>query len=48
MDEVAIFNVVLDEDTIKDISDKGWDKFLAVSSKGKLATAWGALKTQQR
>ena len=48
LDEVAIFNVVLDEATIKDIYEQGWDKFLAVSSKGKLATAWGALKTQQR
>ena len=46
LDEVAIFNVVLDKDTIKAISDKGWDKFFAVSSKGKLATAWGEIKTR--
>ena len=26
--------------------EKGWGKFLAVSSKGKLAIAWGDIKTQ--
>ncbi len=46
LDEVAIFNVVLEQETIKDIYEKGWGKFLAVSSKGKLATAWGDIKTQ--
>jgi WD40 repeat protein len=46
LDEVAIFNVVLDKETIKDIYARGWDKLFAVSSKGKLATAWGDIKTQ--
>ena len=46
LDEVAIFNVVLDEETIKNIYERGWDKFFAVSSKGKLTTAWGNIKTR--
>ena len=46
IDDVAIFNVVLELDVIKDIMKKGLEGFAAVSPSGKLATAWGAIKTQ--
>ena len=48
LDEVAILNVALDKDIIKAIYEKGWDKFFDVSAKGKLATAWGDIKTRKR
>lgn len=44
IDEVAIFNVAIDEKDIKQISTKGFSSVLAVSPKGKLATVWGDLK----
>ena len=44
IDEVAIFNVVLDEKQIKEIYNKGLAA--AVSRRGKLATAWGGIKTE--
>ena len=42
MDELAIFNVALTEDNIKSFM-KGYST--AVSPSGKLATAWGKIKT---
>ena len=45
IDEVALFNVALDENTIKSIMNKGLEGALAVSPSGKLTTAWGAIKT---
>ncbi len=49
MDEVALFNVVLTEDQITDIVEKGLARTLgaeAVSPNGKLATAWGKIKRE--
>ena len=49
MDEVALFNVVLTEDQITDIAEKGLARTLgaeAVSLNGKLATAWGKIKRE--
>jgi hypothetical protein len=44
IDEVAIFNVAVDEKDIKQIMSKGFSSVLAVSPKGKLATVWGDIK----
>jgi hypothetical protein len=44
IDEVAIFNVVLTEDDIKDIMNKGLEGMTAVSPSGKLTTTWGDIK----
>jgi len=46
IDEVAIFNVVLTEDDITTIMNKGLSSMLAVSQSGKLTTTWGDLKQQ--
>ena len=49
IDEVALFNVVLTEDQVTEIAQKGLARALgaeAVSPNDKLATAWGKLKTQ--
>jgi len=46
IDEVAIFNVALSEDDIKDIMKTGFKAILAVSPAGKLARIWGDIKTQ--
>ena len=51
LDEVAIFNVPLEEDDIVDIMNDGLEVFTglraAVGAKGKLATAWGSIKANQ-
>jgi hypothetical protein len=47
IDEVALFNVVLSEDDINSIMDKGLEKatgMSAVSSAGKLTTTWAGIK----
>ena len=47
MDEVALFNVVLTEDQITEIAEKGLARTLgaeAVSPNDKLATTWGKIK----
>ena len=46
IDEVVIFDVVLEESDIQDIMDDGLSSLLAVSQSGKLATAWGSIKKQ--
>ena len=49
MDEVALFNVILTEDQIAEIAQKGLARALgaeAVSPNDKLATVWGELKTR--
>ena len=48
LDEVFISKkgVAFTEEDIQTIFEKGWDKALAVSPAGKLATAWGAVKAQ--
>lgn len=49
MDEVALFNIVLTEDQITEIAQKGLARALgaeAVSPNDKLATAWGKIKTE--
>jgi len=45
LDEVAIFNVALNEDDIKSIM-KGFQSILAVSPTGKLTTTWSTIKNQ--
>ncbi len=47
LDEVAIFNVVLSKDDINRIMNDGLKAGFAVSSAGKLATAWAAVKNQR-
>ena len=44
IDEVAVFDVVLDEDDFKDIITKGLKAIAAVFPTGKLTTTWGSLK----
>ena len=44
IDEVAIFNVVLEKEDIQAIMNKGLSSMLAVSSSGKLTTTWGDIK----
>ena len=49
MDEVALFNIVLTEDQITEIAEKGLARTLgaeAVSPNDKLATTWGKIKTK--
>ena len=50
LDELAIFNVVLEEDEIMDIATGGLQEFLtipeSVEHSGKLASTWGKLKEQ--
>lgn len=48
IDELAVFNVALDEKDINTIMNEGLEKGagLAVSPKGKLATVWAEMKTQ--
>jgi hypothetical protein len=46
MDDVAIFNVALNETDIKEIMNTGVSGKLAVSSSGKLATTWAIIKSQ--
>ena len=49
MDEVALFSIVLTEDQITEIAEKGLARTLgaeAVSPNDKLATAWGKIKTE--
>ena len=47
IDDVAIFNVALEENDVKNISDNGLKAALgskSVDSSGKLATTWGDVK----
>lgn len=46
IDDVAIFNVALTEDSISSIMKNGLKFIFAVSSKGKLAGVWGDIKAQ--
>jgi hypothetical protein len=46
LDEVAVFNVALAGEDIERIATEGLSRMSAVSSAGKLATAWGAIKTR--
>ena len=46
LDEVAIFSDALTEGDVKEIRKKGFQTILAVSPRGKLAVAWGKVKTQ--
>ena len=45
IDEAGIFSVALSEAEIREIMSKGFQNILNVSPRGKLATAWGALKS---
>jgi len=44
IDEVAVFDVVLEEDDFKIITTKGLRDIAAVFSIGKLTTTWGSIK----
>ncbi len=44
IDEVAIFNVVLEEDDLKTLMDKGLRDITAVLPNAKLTTIWGRIK----
>ena len=44
IDEVVIFNVVLEEEDIQAIMNKGLGSMLAVSPRSKLTTTWGDIK----
>jgi len=44
IDEVAIFNVVLSKDDIKNITAKGLKSVAAISLAGKLTATWGQIK----
>ena len=44
LDDLALFNVVLDEDEINDIMDNGLEEAMAVSPAGRLTTTWGKIK----
>ena len=49
IDEVAVFNVALEEEDIQDIADKGLKAALglaAVYPAGKLPAIWAAIKSQ--
>ena len=46
MDEVALFNVAFDKETINTIMTKGLEGALAISSAGKLAAAWASVKSR--
>jgi hypothetical protein len=46
IDEVAVFDVVLNEDDFKDIITEGLKAIAAVSPAGKLTTKWGSIKAQ--
>jgi len=48
IDEVAIFNVTLSKDEIKDIMTKGFKTILAVSPSRKLATTWATLRNKSK
>jgi len=45
IDEVAIFDVVLTEDDLKTIMNRGLGSMLAVSQSGKLTTTWGDVRS---
>ncbi|MAF09419.1 hypothetical protein CMK11_03120 [Candidatus Poribacteria bacterium] len=48
VDEVAAFNEALEQGDIQDLMTDGFDGFLAVQARGKLATSWGRLKASAR
>ena len=45
-DEIAIFNVVLNDGDTKDIATKGLAVAVAVSPAGRIAATWGSVKGQ--
>jgi len=47
MDEIVLFNRALDDGEISGLSE-GWAAAISVSSQGKLAATWGAIKRLQR
>jgi len=46
IDEVCVFNVVLSEDDINEIMNKGLRTIIAVESSDKLAATWASVKTR--
>ena len=46
LDEITIWNVVLEEEEIADIAESGLRQFLSVDPQGRLALSWGRLKAR--
>jgi len=44
VDEVGLFNHAITQEEVRLISRQGLAQFLAVDSRGKLATTWGKIK----
>jgi len=44
IDEVAIFNKVLDTDDMKALAENGLETITVVTPIGRLATTWGQIK----
>ena len=44
IDEVGVFNKGLSADTLNDISSKGLEKAMSVSTENRFTTTWGDLK----
>jgi len=45
LDEIGLFNTVLDDAAIKSIHDKGLVEAMAVDAREKLATQWSRIKS---
>ncbi|MBT3268475.1 LamG domain-containing protein [Candidatus Poribacteria bacterium] len=48
VDEVAVFNEPLEQGDIQELMTDGFEGFLAVEARGKLAMSWGRLKASTR
>ena len=46
LDEVAVFNVALSPEDMKDLMKKGFKGILDVAALNKLATSWADIKSQ--
>ncbi len=46
IDEIAVFNVALSQDEIKEVMDKGLVGFLSVEPQAKLVDTWGNIKAK--
>lgn len=47
LDELVIFNTILEQDDIQEIMNNGIEGILSVDPAGKLATRWGNIKAQE-
>ena len=46
LDEISIWNVVLEDEEIADLADSGIRQYLSVEPQGRLALSWGRLKSR--